>query len=114
MMGVPFRVDGQGRVLISWMSRNKAYWSISDPGATRFAPRSSTPDAGNEAEAYPLVLVHPRDEILLVWVQKKQVHWARYGLDGKFTGAQGQAGTLSSGGKPAGFVDTDGNFTLVF
>jgi len=26
MNGIPFRVNGKGQMLVSWMSKNKAYW----------------------------------------------------------------------------------------
>jgi hypothetical protein len=114
MMGIPFRVDGRGRILISWMSRHKAYWSISDEGGTHFAPRITTPDGGKQDAAYPLALANHRGEVLFLWLHEKRLHWARYTLDGKFTGEQGEAGTIPSGNKPTAFVGGDDHFYLVF
>src|SRR6516165_7175355 len=113
MMGIPFRVDGKGRVLISWMSRNKAYGSISNEGATRFAPRTPTPDGGKRDAAYPLALVNQKGDVLLVWLDDKKVNWAKYSPDGRFSGEQGQAGTIPSANKPSGFVGADDNYYIV-
>src|SRR5262249_22018209 len=114
MQGTPFRVDGKGRVLISWMSRDKAFWSISDEGATRFGPRVGTPDGGKQEEAFPLALSNDKGEVLFLWKEGKQVNWARYALDGKFTGEKGNAGTLPGKNKPTAFVGADGHFYVVF
>src|SRR5947209_15963461 len=92
MQGVPFRVDGKGRVLISWMSRDRAYWSLSDEGATRFAPRVGTPGGGDAEQAYPVAVADGKGEVLLVWLEGKRVNWARYRADGTFTGERGTAG----------------------
>ncbi len=114
MSGVPFRVDGKGRVLISWMSRNKAYWSISNEGAARFAPRVGTPNEGNQNEAFPLALANNKGEVLLVWKESNQVHWARYDKVGRFTGDRGRASESPGHHKPTAFVGPDDNFYVVF
>jgi hypothetical protein len=109
MTGVPFRVDGKGRVIVSWMSQHKAYWTISSNNATWFAPRISTPDTTGQ-ENFPIVLTNRKSEVLLVWKQGSQVNWARYTMGGMFTGARGTVGTLSGRNKPTAFVGADGEF----
>jgi hypothetical protein len=114
MSGIPFRVDGKGRVLVSWMSRNKAYWSISDAGATRFAPPVATPDRGKQEEAFPAALANGKGEVLLVWLKGRQVAWAIYLMDGTFTGRRGIAGEQAGDSKPTAFVGADDTFYIVF
>src|ERR1700730_1333980 len=99
MNGMPFRVDGKGQVLVSWMCRDKAYWSVSHKGATRFAPRVGTPGSGRQKEALTVAVSNRRGELLLVWLRGRQVAWALYGMDGKFTGKQGMAGEQASDNK---------------
>jgi hypothetical protein len=114
MNGIPFRVNGKGQVLVSWMSRNKAYWSVSDEGATRFAPPVATPDGGKRREELSAAVANGKGEVLLVWLRGKEVAWAIYQMDGKFTGKQGVAGELPGDNKPTAFVGADDNFTIVF
>jgi hypothetical protein len=114
MSGIPFRVDGKGRVLVSWMSRNKAYWSISGESATRFTPRVATPDGGKQEEAFPIALANRKGEVLLVWLRGRQVAWAIYRLDGTFTGRRGIAGEQPGDSKPTAFVGLDDTFYIVF
>jgi hypothetical protein len=114
MNGIPFRVNGKGQVLVSWMSKNKAYWSLSDEGTARFAPRVATPDGGKEEEKFPLALSNSKGEVLLVWLKGKQVAWAIYRIDGKFTGKRGTAGEMTADSKPAAFIGTDDGFFIVF
>lgn len=112
MQGVPFRVDGKGRVLVSWMSRDQAHWAVSDEGGKRFGPPTAAP-AGDK-QAFPVVLVNRKGEVLLVWKQGKEVHWARYTADGKYTGERGKAGELPGRNKPAAIVGADDHFYIVF
>jgi hypothetical protein len=114
MQGVPFRLDGKGRVWISWMSRDKAYSSVSDERGEKFLPRVATPDKGKQTESFPIVLANRKDEVLLVWTQSQYVQWALYTIDGKFTGVRGQGGELPLAKKPAAFVGLDDHFYLVF
>ncbi len=114
MQGVPFRVDGKGRVLISWMSEQKAYWSISGEGTKRFLPRIATPPGGKEDEAFPLALANKKGEVLLAWKQGRQVKWTIYTMDGKPTRERGTAGELPGRNKPAAFVGSDDDFYIVF
>src|SRR5262245_16414123 len=113
MQGVPFRVDGKGRVLVSWMSRQRAYWSISDEDGKRFAPRVATPDA-KANEAFPVAVANAQGEVLFAWKQGAQVRWALYQADGTFTGKQGTAGELAGKNKPTAFAGVDGHFYIVF
>jgi hypothetical protein len=114
MQGVPFRVDGGGRVLISWMSRNKAYWSFSDRTTKRFAPRIAAPDGRKEDAAFPMAVANATGQVLLVWMHGLTVQWALYRQDGSFTGEQGRAGELRGGHKPTAFAAPDGHFYIVF
>jgi hypothetical protein len=114
MQGVPFRVDGKGRVLVGWMSRDRAYWSISDEAAGLFAPRTPAPGDGKADQAYPVAVANPKGEVLLAWKQGKEVRWAVYRGDGSFTGSQGKAGELPGRNKPTAFVGADGTFYVMF
>jgi hypothetical protein len=114
MSGIPFRVNGKGQVLVSWMSRGKAYWSISDEEAAHFGPRIAAPEGGGQEQLLPMAVGNERGEVLLVWLKGKQVAWALYGMDGKFSGKQGVAGEQTSDNKPTAFVGADDNFTIVF
>jgi hypothetical protein len=113
MNGIPFRVNGKGQVLISWMSRDKTYWSVSDPGARRFARGVATPDRAGR-EALSVAVSNRKGEVLFVWLSGKRVAWALYRMDGKFTGKQGVAGEQASDDKPTAFVGADDNFYIVF
>jgi hypothetical protein len=114
MQGVPFRVDGGGRVLISWMSRNKAYWSRSDETANCFAPRIPTPDGGKEEAAFPMAVANAAGQVLLLWMHGSTLQWALYRQDGSFAGQQGRAGELPGGHKPTAFAGPDGHFYIVY
>jgi hypothetical protein len=112
MSGVPFSLDGEGRVLASWMSRDRVYWSISDRGATKFGHRIPAPGDGRN-EASPLVLANHRGDVLLVWRDGRRVNWARYDHRGRFTGERGTAGEIPEASKPMAFVGADERFRVV-
>jgi hypothetical protein len=112
MSGIPFRVDGKGRVLVSWMSRDKVYWSLSEEGGKRFAPRVAAPQGGDQGSS--TALMNRKGEVLLVWKEDQQVHWAIYTPEGKRAGATGTAGRSPGSNKPTAFVGADDVFYLVF
>lgn len=112
MSGPSFTIEDNGQVLISWMSRYRVYWSISNSEAINFAPRVATPPGG-EGENHPVVLANHKGEVLLVWREGAQVNWAKYTMDGRFTGNQGTAGRLNGHSKPDAFLGTDGSFYVV-
>jgi hypothetical protein len=112
MSGVPFRVDGQGRVLVSWMSRNRIYWSLSHDKGVHFSPRCAAPEGGDQTSS--IVLMNHKGEVLLVWKEDERVNWAIYTQDGKLTGEIGNAGRLPGGHKPTAFVAADDTFCIVF
>src|SRR5260370_33437753 len=114
MQGIPFRVDGLGRVLVSWMSRDKAYWALSDEQGKSFGPAIPTPDRGTQDESFPIVLANRKGEVLLVWKQGKRIEWALYSLDGKFTGKRGQGEDLPLRNKPTAFVGLNDHFYVVY
>jgi hypothetical protein len=114
MQGVPFRVDGKGKVLVAWMSRQKAYWSVSDDGGAHFAKPVATPDRGRQEEKLPVAVANGKGEVLLVWKAGRDVRWALFTPDGKFTGERGTAGQLPGDNKPTAFVGADGGFYIVF
>jgi hypothetical protein len=114
MQGIPFRVDGKGQVLISWMSRDQAYWSMSDAHGEKFGPRIATPDRGQEPESFPIALTNRKGEVALVWKQGKRVQWALYTSDGKYAGKRGQGGELPWRDKPTAFVGLDDHFYIVY
>lgn len=112
MSGADFRVEPNGQVLISWMSQGKVYWSTARALTNGFAPRVASPVADG-ASNHPLILTNPKHEVLLVWRQNTELHWARYALDGKFTGEQGSLGTMPGKDKAAAFLGADGKFYVV-
>lgn len=114
MQGIPFRVDGRGRVLASWMSRDRAYWAASDEGASRFGPPVPTPDEGKQPESFPIALANRQGQVILVWKQGTQVQWALYTADGTYTGQRGLAGESPGRNKPTAFVGRDDHFYIVF
>ena len=114
MQGLPFRVDGQGRVLVSWMSRDRVFWAWSDEGTRRFGRKVATPDGGTAKQAYPVVLANARGEVLFMWKEGAQVTWAVYARDGKPTRLRGHAGRVPGGHKPTAVVNPDGSFAIVF
>jgi hypothetical protein len=114
MQGIPFRVDGKGRVLVAWMSRDKGYWALSNEGAEKFGPPIGTPDHGKETESFPIALIDGKGEVLLVWTCDKRVQWALYTPDGKYTGKRGNAEQSRRRNKPTAFVGLDENFYVVF
>src|SRR5262245_10573442 len=98
MSGVPFRVDGKGRVLVSWMSRDKVYWSLSDEGGKRFAGRVAAPAGGDQGNS--MALMNRKGQVLLLWKEDQQVYWAIYTQEGMLTSESGTAGRLSGKNKP--------------
>src|SRR5262245_53351265 len=114
MRGVPFRVDGKGRVLVSWMSRHKAYWALSDDGGKHFGPPVATPEGGKQKEAFPVAVANRKGQVLLVWKDGAQVSWALYTQEGKAAGVRGRAGSLPGPNKPTAFVGADDQFYVVF
>jgi hypothetical protein len=112
MSGVPFRVDAKGRVLVSWMSKDRVYWSLSDEGGNRFAPRVAAPKGGEQGSS--LVLMNRKGEVLLVWKEGQQVSWAIYTAEGRLASQRGTAGTPPGNNKPTAFVGAGDVFYLVF
>ena len=112
MSGIPFRVDGKGRVLVSWMSRDKVYWSLSDEAGKRFAQRIAAPKGDEQGSS--IVLINRKGEVFLAWKEDQQVKWTIYTQEGKLTAAKGTAGRLPGANKPTAFVGPDDVFYLVF
>jgi hypothetical protein len=130
----PYRsvLDGFAfRVLLSWMSDGKVYWSFYDYGGlegigpgTPLAPRIPAPDGG--AGNYPTIVTNSQGNILLVWTRDGKVQWATYegvrrpgpvaAEHSKVTAkptliARGTAGAAN--GRPTAFVRPDGTFAIV-
>jgi hypothetical protein len=112
MSGVPFRVDGKGRVLVSWMSRDKVYWSLSEERGGRFAPRVPAPNGGNQGSS--VALMNQRGEVMLVWKEGEQVKWAIYSQEDKHITDSATAGVLPGKNKPTAFLGPDDRFYIVF
>ncbi len=112
MSGIPCQVDAKGRVLVSWMSRDRVYWSRSDDAVKRFGPRVAAPGSGKQAA--PIAVANGRGEVVLVWKEADEVRWALYGADGAFSGKQGKAGRHPGSNKPTAFVGTNDEFFIVF
>ncbi|HYV37734.1 MAG TPA: sialidase family protein, partial [Gemmataceae bacterium] len=118
MQGMPFSVDSTGKVLFSWMSRDRAYWTMSDEGAKTFLAPIATPEknaGGAKAkQAFPMAVSNAKKEILLMWTENGDARWAMYGADGSATGQHGVAGTKVGQDKPTAFAGTDGQFYIVW
>jgi hypothetical protein len=112
MSGVPFRVDGKGRVLVSWMSRDRVYWSLSEEEGKQFSPRVAAPEGGDQGSS--AALINRKGEVLLLWKEGQQVNWAIYTQAGKPTGERGTTGRLPGKNKPTAFVGTDDVFYVVY
>lgn len=112
MQGMPFSLDGDGRVLFSWMSRDKAYWSLSDAGAKEFGPRVAAPGGGRRA--YPVAVRNRKGEVLFVWTADGQVRWALYREDGTLTERSGSAGAAPGKNKPTATVGPGDQFIIIF
>ena|SRR6516165_5608091 len=112
MSGIPFRVDGKGRVLVSWMSRDKVYWSLSDEAGRRFAQRIAAPKGDEQGSS--IVLMNRKGEVFLAWKEDAQIKWAIYTQEGKPTGEKSVAGDFPGANKPTAFVGPDDVFYLVF
>ncbi len=109
---MPFSLDGEGCVLASWMSRNRVYWALSNPGGTRFGPRIPAPFESS-GQNHPLALANARGQVLLVWTQGKLVQWASYDRSGRFTGARGSAAASVEADRPSAYVAGDGSFHIL-
>ena len=105
-------MDGKGRVLVSWMSRDKVYWSLSNEAGKRFAQRVAAPEGGEQGSS--IVLVNRKGDVFLAWKEDQQVKWAIYTQEGELTSEQGTAGRSPGTNKPAAFVEPDDAFYLVF
>jgi hypothetical protein len=118
MQGMPFSVDAKGRVLFSWMSRDRAYWAMSDEGTKTFLPPIATPDKGaapaKVKQAFPVAVKNNKGEVLLLWTQSGDARWALYASDGSPTGQQGVAGSRIGQDRPTAIAGSDGHFYLVW
>ena len=119
MCGPELTFTPDGRLLCGFMSKHKAYWSVSDAAGSKFGVHAATPENAND-EIYPAAVMNKAGNVLLVWqvgpMSTKStavVHWALYAADGKPTGRQAVLGTSFSGTKPTAFVGTDDNFYVV-
>lgn len=112
MSGADFRVEKTGQVTLSWMSQGKVYWSNAKTIATGFTPRIAAPEGEGTAN-HPLVLTNRKRDVLLLWKQKGHLNWARYAMNGKFTGEQGIVTAWPGKDKATAFVSADDKFYVV-
>jgi hypothetical protein len=119
MCGPELTFAPDGRALCAFMTRNKVYWSISDPKLRAFALHVPTP-ANEKDEIYPTAVANGKGEVLFVWQVGPMstggtaaVKWALYRADGQFTGRKGELGTSFSGTKAAAFACKDDAFCIV-
>jgi hypothetical protein len=105
-------VDGKGRVLVSWMSKEKVYWSLSDEAGKRFSQRVAAPEGVDQGSS--IVLMNRKCEVFLVWKEDELVKGAIYTQEGKLTREKGTVGRLPGANKPTAFVGPDDTFYLVF
>jgi hypothetical protein len=112
MMGIPLTVDADGRVLVSWMSRGRGYWSRSDAGAKSFAPKHEVPAAKGKV-SYPLALPLADGRLFVLWQMGRAAQWGVVGADGRPTGPTGRA-ALPGLHKANAFRGGDGNVYVVY
>lgn len=112
MSGADFSVEKNNRVLLSWMSNGKVYWSSASNMQAEFAPRIAAPPGEGTAN-HPMIVANHKDEVVLLWKQNAQLHWATYAMNGKFSGAQGIVGAMPSKDKATAFVGADRKFYVV-
>jgi len=113
MQGMPVRLDAKGRILYSWMSRGRVYWTMSTDGKS-FRDPISTPEEGKGKQSFPLALANAKGEVLFVWAQDGEVCWAIYTADGAPTSQRGVAGKQVGENKPTAFLGADGHFYVVW
>jgi hypothetical protein len=99
-------------MLVSWMSRDKVYWSLSDETGRQFARRIGAPEGGEQGSS--IVLMNRKREVFLACKEDAQVKWAIYTQGGKLTGDKGISGDFPGTNKPTAFVGPDDVFYLVF
>ena len=119
MAGPELTFDPYGRALCAFMTSNRTYWAVSDPSLAGFQLHAPTP-ANENNEIYPTVVANRRGETLFLWQVGPMstsgtavVKWARYNLDGTFSGRQGVVGTSFSGTKATAVVGGDDNFLII-
>ena len=119
MCGPSLTLDPAGRVLCAFMTGHKVYWAVADPKVSGFNLHVPTP-ANEKYEIYPTAVANRRGDVLLIWQvgpmsisDTATVKWARYTIDGKFTGQQGTVGKTTSGTKPTAFVGSNDRFFIV-
>ena len=110
MSGADFQVANNQRVLLSWMSQGKIYWSFAANMKAGFAPRIAPP-AGEGAANYSLILSN-KTQIYLLWKQAGKLHWARYANDGKFSD-EGIVSAMPGKDKAVAFVGKDNKFYVM-
>lgn len=119
MCGPEMNLSADGRALAAFMSRNRVYWAVSDADVSKFDLHVATP-AEEKDEIYPMAVANRKGDVLFVWqvgpmstTGRATVKWARYSIDGHFTGRHGTLGQTTSGTKAAIFVGTDDRFYIV-
>ena len=110
MSGADFQVANNQRVLLSWMSQGKIYWSSAANMHAGFAPRISAP-TGEGAANYSLLLSN-KSQVFLLWKQEAKLHWARYANDGKFS-EEGIVSAMPGKDKAVAFVGKDNKFYVM-
>ena len=110
MSGADFQVANNQRILLSWMSQGKIYWSSAANMNAGFAPRIAAP-AGEGTTNYSLILSN-KSQVFLLWKQNAKLHWARYANDGKFHD-EGIVGAMPGKDKAVAFVGKDHNFYVM-
>ncbi len=110
MSGADFQVANNQRVLLSWMSQGKIYWSSAANMSAGFAPRISAP-TGEGAANYSLILSN-KSQVFLLWKQNAKLHWARYANDGKFND-EGIVSAMPGKDKAVAFVGKDNKFYVM-
>ena len=75
MQGIPFTIDGKGRVVVAWMSRHEAFWSVSDNAGKTFGAKSAVP-LGKGKMSFPLALPIDDKQIFAQWQEGRTLRWS--------------------------------------
>jgi hypothetical protein len=111
--GASLQIDPKGKVVVSWMSVDKVYWSRSENRLKSFAPRVQVA-AGKVAQNHPTAVMNGKGQTLLVWKEGSEVKWAKFNADMKPDGETMVAGTFTGRTKPTALVGRDDNFYIIF
>ncbi len=110
MQGIPFSIDGKGQVVVAWMSRHEAFWSVSDDAGKTFGAKSATP-AGKGKLSFPLAVPIVGNQVFVQWQERSTLHWSIVAA-----GKTAESGTLPlpSSNRATARVGKDGHVYVAY